>query len=237
MVCHQPCDQLMALCPDVTGTVERMEARGCQLLRVSDVVKIGGCDQDVFEVAESRPDLTREPANSLYVNPPAAQRRHEALSRPYRPPDEIAHPDTVGRAARCTLQYVESPGHSSLAAKIRRSVPFRASHCRIRLYEDQGPRCARPAARVLASLRAAPHVCRDLAVPRPSPTKPITLVPREARPQLGRLRPDHETGSLVIGKTGNMQLEPDVALEPADGVGAERGSDRGPGQLWQLGRE
>jgi hypothetical protein len=46
-----------------------------------------------------------------------------------------------------------------------------------------------------------------------------------------------ETGSLVIGKTGNMQLEPDVALEPVDGVGAERGSDRGPGQLWQLGRE
>ena len=74
MVCDQPSDQLMALCSDVTGTVERREASGRQLLRVSDVVKICGCDQDVFQVAESRPDLTREAANRLYVHPPAAQR-------------------------------------------------------------------------------------------------------------------------------------------------------------------
>src|SRR4029078_529287 len=95
MVSDQPSDQLMALRSEVAGTVERMEASCRQLLRVSDVMKICGCDQDVFQIAECRPDLTREAANRLYVHPPATQGGHEPLSRPYRPADQIAHPDTL----------------------------------------------------------------------------------------------------------------------------------------------
>ena len=103
MVSDQPSDQLTALRSEVTGTVERREASGRQLVRVSDVMKICGCDQDVFQIAERGPDLTCEAANRLYVRPPAAQRGHEPLSRPYRPADQIAHPDTLRSSRPYTL--------------------------------------------------------------------------------------------------------------------------------------
>ena len=103
MVSDQPSDQLMALRSEVTGTVERMEASCRQLLRVSDVMKICGCDQDVFQLPNAGPiSLARRPTacTCVHLRPRGATNR------------SAVHIDQPTRSLTQTLYAAAAPTHS-----------------------------------------------------------------------------------------------------------------------------